>query len=142
MELDVICALYPENIINANFLTSFNETWQEQLSMLTSPEYLVIKDEVNSLLLEILPTMKNNEVEKIIPSFIKSWIYLSNISMLQYIIKYIKDGIDITLFLGALHMQNLIEELEKLYPSLSSTPSSTSSTYSSPTSSIYDPFTS
>ena len=38
--------------------------------------------------------------------------------MLQYIIQHIKEGIDITLFLGAIHMPHLIEEIEKLYPSL------------------------
>jgi len=118
IELDEISKLNPEEIINIEFLTKFKDGWQEQLSFLTAPEYTVLKDEATALLLEILPTMKNNEVNKISNILNQKWVYLSNISMLQYIIQHIKEGIDITLFLGAIHMPHLIEEIEKLYPSL------------------------
>jgi hypothetical protein len=122
-ELDEFSKLNPENIISVDFLTRFKDGWQEQLSFLTAPEYLVIKDEVNALLLEILPTMKNNEVEKISNILNRKWVYLSNISMLQYIIEHMKEDVDITFFVGDLHMPHLIEEIEKLYPSLIDDPS-------------------
>ena len=118
IELNDISKLNPEDIINIEFLTNFKDAWEEQLSILTGPEYLEIKNEANALLLEILPTMTNNEVSEISNMLNQKWIYLSNISMLQYIIQHIIDGVDITLFIGALHMPHLIDEIEKLYPSL------------------------
>jgi hypothetical protein len=117
-ELEKISELNPDNIIDTILLMRFKEAWLEQLSILTSHEYLVIKDEINILLSTILPTMKNNKVVKISNLLNEKWIYISNISMLQYIIKYIHEDVDITLFVGKLHMSNLIEEIEKLYPQL------------------------
>ena len=121
IELEEMSELHPKNIINIEFLKKFKVAWEEQLSLLTASEYLIIKDEITALLSEILPTMTNEGVNEINHKLNVKWTYLTNISMLQYIIQHIKEdkeGIDITLFVGALHMENLIEEIEKLYPSL------------------------
>jgi len=118
MQLDEMTELHPDNIIDNKFLTEFKAAWAEQLSYLTTQEYSEIIDETHTLLEEILPTMKNEEVESISNRLNDLWIQISNISMLHYIKEHINKDIDITLFVGALHMSDLIERIEKIYPSL------------------------
>lgn len=115
-DLEEITKANDENIVDIDFLTRFKSTWQEQLAVLNAPEYLVIIDEIKSLLSELVVTMANGEIEKISNKLNEKWINMSNTSMVQYVKKHIKDGVDIVLFVGALHNVHLIEEISHLFP--------------------------
>ena len=116
IELNNITQKLPDEIINIELFTKYKEAWQDQLDILISPEYLPIKENINLLLETILETMTNKQVEQISDQLNVLLVNLSNISMLQYIKHHIEQNVDIILFIGKLHMQNLIEEIEKLYP--------------------------
>lgn len=113
---DLINDLAEYNAVDYDFLTKFQLVWQEQLSVLNSPEYVVIKDEINTLLSKLSVTMTYSEFEQISNQLNEKWVNISNISMVQHINKYIKDGVDIVLFVGSLHMGHLIQEISHLFP--------------------------
>jgi len=118
IELEQNSTLNPKTIINSVFLSIFKEAWQTQLSVLISPEYLVIKNDTNALLLQILSIMTNNEVKLISNILNEKWINVSNISMLHTMIKLMTRDVDIVFFVGEIHMSYLIEEIEQIYPML------------------------
>lgn len=109
----------PVCIVEYDFFNRFKTAWEEQLSVLNSPEYLVIKDEINILLSGLIVTMTYSEFEQISNKLNEKWVNISNISMVQHINKHIKDGVDIVLFVGALHMDHLIQEISNLFPLMS-----------------------
>ena len=113
---DLINDLAESNSVDYEFFSLFKTIWEEQLSVLKSPEYVVIKDEINTLLSELTVTMTYSEFEKISNQLNEKWVNISNISMVQHINKHIKDGVDIVLFVGSLHMGHLIQEISHLFP--------------------------
>jgi len=102
-----------------DFFYRFKTAWEEQISLLNSPEYLVIKDEIKTLLIALNVGMSKCEFEQISNMLNEKWVNISNISMVQHVNKHIKDGVDIVLFVGALHMDHLIQEISKLFPIMS-----------------------
>jgi hypothetical protein len=111
-----VTTLKPDDIINKYFLKKFKRTWKKQLSILTSDEYSEIKLIVKRLLSSISSNMTNKEVEEISNLLNVEWINLSNISMIKYIITNMSDNVDITVFIGTIHINHFIEEIEKIYP--------------------------
>jgi len=116
IKINNVTSSKPNYIINKNFLKKFKRTWKKQLSVLTSDEYSEIKLIINRLLSTISSNMTNKEVEKKSNLLNVQWINLSNISMLQHVITNISDNVDITIFVGEIHMDHFIEEIEKIYP--------------------------
>lgn len=114
-ELESMFTADPNAIIDSNFLEKLKTGWNVQLSVLTFDEFNDIKNEINDLLMLLLPTMKNEEINSINRLLNKCWIEISNISMLSYIMNYINEGVDIIFFVGALHMRDLIERIERRY---------------------------
>lgn len=114
-ELEEITTLNPEDIIDTNFLARYKQAWEEQISILISNEFLKIKNEVIEKLLELSPTMKNNEIREKSNYLNKLWVNISNIGMLEYVKQNITKEIDITLFVGQIHIQHLIEEIQKIF---------------------------
>jgi hypothetical protein len=107
----------PNNTIDENFFNEFIRVWEEQLSILgNSEDFSEIKDEIQQLLNKLNQFLTITEFEEISEYLIAKWIYLCNLNMIRYIKQYLTKGVDIILFIGALHMKHLIEEIRKIYP--------------------------
>jgi hypothetical protein len=107
----------PHNTIDEIFFNEFIRVWQEQLSVVEdSEDFIEIKDEIQKLLNRLNQSLTITEFERISNYLNKKWVYLCNLNMIKYIKQYIEKGVDIILFIGALHMEHLIKEIEEIYP--------------------------
>ena len=107
----------PNNTIDENFFNEFIRVWREQLSVLgDSEDFIEIKGEIEKLLSTLNQSLTNQQFEEILNYLNAKCIYLCNLNMMKYIKQYLNKGVDIILFVGALHMNHLIEEINKLYP--------------------------
>jgi len=107
----------PNNTIDENFFNEFIRVWEEQLSVLgNSEDFSEIKNEIQQLLNTLNKSLTIVEFEQISNYLNAKWVYLCNLNMIKYIKQYLRKGVDIILFIGALHMEHLIEEINKLYP--------------------------
>ena len=107
----------PSNTIDENFFNEFIRVWEEQLSVFgNSEDFSEIKDEIQQLLNTLNKSLTIKEFEQISNYLNAKWVYLCNLNMMKYIKQYLNKGVDIILFVGALHMNHLIEEINKLYP--------------------------
>jgi hypothetical protein len=107
----------PNNTIDENFFNEFIRVWREQLSVLgDSEDFIEIKGEIEKLLSTLNQSLTNQQFEEILNHLNAKCIYLCNLNMMKYIKQYLNKGVDIILFVGALHMNHLIEEINKLYP--------------------------
>lgn len=107
------------NTIDEFFFNEFIRVWQKQLSVLgNSEDFSEIKDKIQKLLSTLNQSLTNQEFEEILYNLNELWVYLCNLNMMKYIKQYLYLGerVDIILFVGKLHMNHLIEEIEKLYP--------------------------
>ena len=107
------------NTIDEFVFNEFIRVWQKQLSVLgNSEDFSEIKDEIQKLLFKLNNSLTNQEFEEISNKLNAKWVYLCNLNMMKYIKQYLYLGerVDIILFVGAQHMNHLIEEIEKLYP--------------------------
>ena len=81
-----------------------------------SEDFSEIKDEIQKLLFKLNNSLTNQEFEEISNNLNEQWVYLCNLNMMKYIKQYLGEGVDIILFIGAIHMNHLIAEINKLYP--------------------------
>ena len=117
MNLDEKVKNNPSNTIDEVFFNEFMRVWQKQLSVLgNSEDFSEIKDEIQKLLFKLNNSLTNQEFEEISNKLIEKWVYLCNLNMMKYIKQYLGEGVDIILFIGAMHMNHLIAKINKLYP--------------------------
>lgn len=104
--------------IDPTFLAEFKSTWYTQLSLFEPlldiepirARYLKIIGEIESILAH-LHTIE--DLGKYILYLDQCWIDLSNLHLLLSITNNMERNVDITLFVGKLHMENLIECIEE-----------------------------
>ena len=104
--------------IDPTFLAEFKSTWHTQLSLFEPlldiepirARYLEIIGEIGRILAH-LHTIE--DLGKYILYLDQYWIYLSNLHLLLSITNNMERNVDITLFVGKLHMDNLIECIEE-----------------------------
>ena len=108
------------NSINKNFFNELIIVWKKQLSVLgdsnDSEDFIEIKSKIETLLTQLNEFLTIREFKKLSFDLIFLSTYLCNLNMIKYIKQYLKDGVDIILFVGKLHMKHLIEEIRKIYP--------------------------
>jgi hypothetical protein len=105
--------------IDPTFLAHFIETWYTQLSLFES--LLDIEEPIRERYSKIIRTIdsilphlrKIKDIGMYILTLDQCWIHLSNLHMLVSIINNMERNVDITLFVGKLHMENLIECIEE-----------------------------
>jgi len=103
--------------IDKSFFNEVINVWKEQLSVLEdSEDFNKIKNKIKELLSQLNEFLTFKNFKKLCFDLIGQSMYLCNLNMMKYIKQYLKDGVDIILFVGASHMDHLIEEINKLYP--------------------------